>query len=69
MQKPTGNKSAPTSGWPVLTVMVTANARRQRQDGAGHVGADHRVPGRHEDLGFTGVDHLGDEFCGREIGH
>ena len=25
MQKPTGNSSAPTSGWPVLTLIVTAN--------------------------------------------
>ena len=26
MQKPTGNSTAPTSGLPVCTVMVTANA-------------------------------------------
>ncbi len=25
MQKPTGNNSAPTIGWPVLVLMVTAN--------------------------------------------
>ena len=25
MENPTGNSSAPTSGWPVLTLMVIAN--------------------------------------------
>ena len=25
MQKPTGNSTAPTSGWPVFTLIVTAN--------------------------------------------
>ena len=34
----------------------------QRQDGAGHVGPDQRIARRHEDLRFSGVDHLGDEL-------
>ena len=44
-------------------------SRGERQDGAGHVGADQRIAGGHEDFRFTGVDHLGDEFCWRDIGH
>ena len=40
---------------------------RQREDRAGHIGADHRVPGRHEDFGFSGIHHLGDEFRRHEI--
>src|SRR5690606_24685434 len=39
------------------------------QRGSGHERADQRVLGRHEDFRFTGVDHLGDEFTRREIGH
>ena len=41
----------------------------QRQDGAGHIGADHRVAGGHEDLRFACVHHLGDEFGRCEIRH
>ncbi len=44
-------------------------SRRQRQDGAGHVGADQGVAGGHENFGFTGIDHFGDEFGRRQIGH
>ena len=43
--------------------------RGQGQNGAGHVGADDRVSGRHEDFRFAGVDHLGDEFRRDEIRH
>ena len=42
---------------------------RQCENRAGHVGADERVSGRHEDFGFASVDHLGDEFRRDEIGH
>jgi hypothetical protein len=41
----------------------------ERQDGAGHVGADQRIAGGHEDFRFTGIDHLGDEFGGCQVGH
>jgi hypothetical protein len=41
----------------------------QRQDGAGHVGTNQGIAGRHQQFGFPGVDHLGDEFSGCEIGH
>ena len=43
--------------------------RGERQNGAGHIGANHRVARRHEDLGLASVDHLGDEFRRREVGH
>ena len=42
---------------------------RQCQNRAGHVGAHDRVSCRHEDLGLTGVNHLGDEFRRNEIRH
>src|SRR5690606_20530115 len=43
--------------------------RRQRQDRARHEGADKGVADRHEQLGFAGVDHLGDEFGWDKVGH
>ena len=43
--------------------------RGEREDRAGHVGADDRIARRHEDFGFSGVDHLGHEFRRHEIGH
>ncbi|MGY3360690.1 hypothetical protein ACVWZK_007353 [Bradyrhizobium sp. GM0.4] len=42
---------------------------RERQDGAGHVGADDGIPGGHEDFGLARIHHLGDEFRRREIRH
>ena len=41
----------------------------QRQDGTRHVGADQGVPGGHEDFGFSGIHHFGDEFGWDDIGH
>jgi hypothetical protein len=43
--------------------------RGQRQDRARHIGTDQRVARRHEHLRFARIDHLGDEFRRREIGH
>ena len=44
-------------------------SRSQRQDGTTHVRADEGVAGGHQHLGFTGIDHLGHELGGGEIGH
>jgi hypothetical protein len=49
--------------------MVTAKAAASARMAPGHVRADERVAGGHEQLGFTGVDHLGDELGGGYVGH
>ena len=54
---------------PGLDVDGHRHRRGERENGAGHIGADHRIACRHEDFGFSGVDHLGHEFRRHEIGH
>ena len=68
MQKPTGKSSAPISGLAVFTD-TDGEGGGEGEDGAGHVGADQGVAGGHQQLGFAGVHHLGDELGGGEVGH
>jgi hypothetical protein len=62
MENPTGNRSA-TDQW--LAGVHSDRDRepgRQCENAAGHIGANNRISGRHEDFRFAGVDHVGHEF-------
>ena len=62
MENPTGKQQRSDDRLAGVHIDRDGEPGRECEDGAGHIGPDHGIPGGHEDFGFSGIHHLGDEF-------